>query len=195
MQNRFQVLEGEVRDDPCVILIGDSLIRHQDEEFCVKGPRRKNFCYPGKKLIVNSSEENVFVYQVGTNNVVKGRSEVVYDKYKAMIRKIKDSCRRSVVCGLIPSTRYDVGPLVLNRMLGINTRLEKLYSKEDVMYVDVWDHFINDRSLFSGDGFHLDRVGKARLGRVLDEGVKYELIRNKAKLPKRGTQPVQVVVR
>ena len=94
-----------------------------------------------------------------------------------------------MVWGLIP--RYDVGPLVLSRMLGINTRLEKLCSKEDVMYVDVWDHFSNDWSLFSEDGLHLNRVGKARLGRVLDEGVKYELIRNKAKLPKRRIQSVQ----
>ena len=52
-----------------------------------------------------------------------------------MTRKIKDSCRRSVVYGLIP--RYDVDPLVLSRMLGIYTRLEKLCSREDVMYVDV----------------------------------------------------------
>ena len=92
-----------------------------------------------------------------------------------MIRKIKDSRRRSVVCCLIP--RYDVGPLVLS----------KLCSREDVMYVDVWNHFSNDRSLFSRNGLHLNRVGKARLGRVLDESVKYESIRNKAKLP----QPVQ----
>ena len=131
----------------------------------------------------------MFVYQIGTNNVVKDSSEEMYEKYKAMIRKIKDSRRRSVVCGLI--LRCDVGPLVLGRILGINTRLEKLCSK-DVMYVDVWDHFSNDRSLFSGDGLHLNRVGKARLGRVLDEGVKYELIRNKAKLPKREVQPVQI---
>ena len=77
-----------------------------------------------------------------------------------MTRKIKDSCRRSVVYGLIP--RYDVDPLVLSRMLGIYTRLEKLCSREDVMYVDVWDHFNNDRSLFSVDGLHLNRAGKAR---------------------------------
>ena len=50
------------------------------------------------------------MYQVGTNNVVKE----VYEKYKPMIRKIKDNRRQ-----LIPS--YDVGPLVLSRMLGINT--------------------------------------------------------------------------
>ena len=58
------------------------------------------------------------------------------------------------------------------------------------MYIDVWDHFTNSRNLFSKDGLHLNRVGKARLGRVLDVGVKYELKRIKAKLPKRGAQPV-----
>ena len=92
MRNRFLVLEDEVRDEPGVILVGDSLIRRQDEEFCLKGPMRKNFCYPGKKvenitdkideLVVNSSEETVCVYQVGTNNVDKDRSEEVYEKYK-----------------------------------------------------------------------------------------------------------------
>ena len=54
------------------------------------------------ELVANSSAETVFVYQVGTNNVVRGRSEEVYEKYKAMIRKIKDSRRQSIVCGLIP---------------------------------------------------------------------------------------------
>ena len=73
-----------------------------------------------------------------------------------------------MVCGLI--LRCDVGPLLLSRMVGINTRLEKLCIREDVMYIDVWDHFSNDRSmfacLFNRDGLHLNRVGKARLGRV-----------------------------
>ncbi len=63
--NAFQVLEDEVRDEPSLILVGDSLVRHQDEEFCIKCPRRKHFCYPGKttedltervdNLIANSS--------------------------------------------------------------------------------------------------------------------------------------------
>ena len=32
MRNKFQVLEDKVRDEPGVILVGDSLVRHQDEE-------------------------------------------------------------------------------------------------------------------------------------------------------------------
>ncbi len=70
--------------------MGDSLIRHQDEEFCKKGPRRKHVCYLGRKieditdkvgdLVVNASEDAVFVYFAGTNNVVSGRSEDILEK-------------------------------------------------------------------------------------------------------------------
>lgn len=55
--------------------MGDSLVENQDEEFCSKGRRRKHFCYPGRNigditekldnLVVNSSEETLFVHLVG----------------------------------------------------------------------------------------------------------------------------------
>ena len=184
--NAFQVLEDEMSDEPSLMLVGDSLIRHQDEEFCKKGPRRKHFCYPGKKieditervedLVANSSEKAVFTYFVGTNNVKTNRSEDIIKKYKALISKLQDSRRRSVICGLIP--RYDVDSITLSRMMGINTRVRDLCMKEGVMFVDVWDHFNTDRGLYGKDGLHLSSVGKARLGRVLDEGVRKEIERN-----------------
>lgn len=188
--NAFQLLEDEVRDEPSLILVGDSLVRHQDEEFCRKGPRRKHFCYPGKKieditervddLVANSSEQTVFTYFVGTNNVKNGRSEDIVKKYKALISKLQVSRRRSVICGLIP--RYDVDSLTLSRMMGINTRVHDMCRKEGVMFADVWDHFNRDRSLYGKDGLHLSSVGKARLGRVLDESVREEIKRNMVKV-------------
>lgn len=39
------------------------------------------------------------------------------------------------------------------------------------MFVDLWDHFSYSRSIYGKDGLHLNRVGKARLGRVLVEHV------------------------
>ena len=182
-KNAFQVLEDEVRDEPSLVLVGDSLIRHQDEEFCKKGSKRKSFCYPGKKiedvtervddLTASTSERTVFTYFVGTNNVKTGRSEDIVKKYKALISKIQESRRRSVICGLIP--RYDVDSLTLSRMIGINTRVEDLCKKNGVMFVDVWDHFNRDRTLYGKDGLHLSTVGKARLGRVLDENIRKQL--------------------
>ena len=175
--NAFQVLEDEVRDEPSLVLVGDSLIRHQDEEFCKQGPRRKIFCYPGKKiedisekvdnLVADSSERTVFAYFVGTNNVKTGRSEDIVKKYKALISKLQESRRRSVICGMIP--RYDVDSLTLSRMIGLNTRVEDLCKKNGVMFVDVWDHFNRDRSLYGKDELHLNSVGKARLGWVKEK--------------------------
>ena len=187
VNNRFQVLEDQVQDDPSIILLGDSLIRHQEEEFCTKGPRRKRFCFPGCKiqdvtekvddLVINTSEDSVYVTVVGTNNIASGRSEEILRKYRDLIRKFKDSRRKLVICGLLP--RFDVGPVILSRMIGVNVRLEGLCRKEGVMFVDVWDHFSQDRSLYGRGGLHLNRVGKARLGRVLDENVRHVLDRNR----------------
>lgn len=48
-RSRFHVLEAEVQDEPSIMHVGDSLIRDQDE-FCRKSPRRRNFCYLGRKI-------------------------------------------------------------------------------------------------------------------------------------------------
>ena len=60
------------------MLIRYSLVRHKDEELCRKGPRGSIFAILErryrtilKKLVVNSSEETVFVYLIGTNRKLK----------------------------------------------------------------------------------------------------------------------------
>ena len=130
-------------------------------------------------LVANSSEKTVFAYFVGTNNIKTGRSEDVVKKYKALITKLQECRRQSVICGLIP--RYDVDSLTLSRMMGINTRVHDMCRKEGVMFVDVWDHFNRDRSLYGRDGLHLSSVGKARLGRVLDDSIRKEIESNMTK--------------
>ncbi len=65
--------------------------------------------------------------------------------------------------------------LTLSRMIGINALVQNLCKEEGVMYVDVWDHFSRDRTLYVKDGLHLSSVGKARLGRVLDESARKEI--------------------
>ena len=55
-------------------------MQHQDKESCKKGQRKKQVYVTGRKIedisekiynsVINSSEEIVFVYQVGTNNII-----------------------------------------------------------------------------------------------------------------------------
>ena len=43
-------MEDEVRDEPGLVLISESLVKYHDEEFCMKRPRRNIFYYPGKRI-------------------------------------------------------------------------------------------------------------------------------------------------
>ena len=96
--NRFQVLEDDyVCDEPCSIVTGDNLNRHQNDVFCRKGPKRKHVCYSVRKIediadeiddiVVNYLEETVFVYNVRTNNVVTGNPEILFEIDNATVRK------------------------------------------------------------------------------------------------------------
>ena len=50
-QNSFSPLADLVDEPEDSIIVGDSMIRHQLEEFCGRAPkRRKRYCYPGAKI-------------------------------------------------------------------------------------------------------------------------------------------------
>ena len=50
-QNSFSPLADLVDEPEDSIVVGDSMIRHQLEEFCRRAPkRRKRYCYPGAKI-------------------------------------------------------------------------------------------------------------------------------------------------
>ena len=53
----------------------------------------------------------------------------------------------------------------------MNRRLANLCGEESVGFVDTWDSFFYDRSLFEEDGVHLNDVGAARFGRLLNDAV------------------------
>lgn len=55
--------------------------------------------------------------------------------------------------------------------MGVNDHVRDMRRKELVMFVNLWDDFINDKSLFANDELHLNCIGKVRLDRVLDGAV------------------------
>ena len=177
--NRFHILQDQVEEEPSLFLVGDSIVRHQEEEFCRRKGRRKNYCFPGVKiegvkekvadLVSNAPQESVFVVHVGTNDLAKGRSEEVFRRYTSLIKEFRDRRTKVVISGILP--RFDLSHTALSRLIGINRRLRTLCDQESdgVGFVDMWDHFSSDRTLFGRDGLHLNAIGKARFGRVLEE--------------------------
>lgn len=176
LQNRFAALQ-ETEPEQDVLLVGDSLVRGQSDEFCRGKPRRKLRCYPGRKiqditervdhLVENSTEDTLFVSVAGTNNLHTDSSTDILDKYRELMKEFADRRRRIAVCSILP--RYDVGTDTFRKMSVVNRQLQALCRQEGMYFFDLWHHFCSDRTLYARDGIHLNCVGKARLGRVIGE--------------------------
>lgn len=181
LENRFAVLqEEEEESEPDVMLVGDSLVRGQGDEFCRNKPRRKFRCYPGQKieditervdyLVDNSKEDTLFLTLVGTNNLHRDNSTDIVDKYRVMIKKFAARRRKVAVCSIIP--RYDADIAMFRKMSVVNRQVQALCRQEDMHFFDLWHHFSRDKTLYARDGLHLNCVGKARLGRVIGESLR-----------------------
>ena len=169
------------------IIVGDSMIHHQLEEFCGRAPkRRKRFCYPGAKIddITKALEDitekekhdSLYIVHVGTNDVKNTNSEELIAKYKRLISTLKGKLNKFIVSGMIP--RIGTEKQFYNKVSSTNDRLKSLCSKENVKFINLWNHFYDQRILFNHDGLHLDPVGSASLGRPLNNAVEAHRTKN-----------------
>lgn len=187
-QNSFGPLVDLVDEPEDSIIVGDSMVRHQLEEFCGRAPkRRKRYCYPGAKIddITNALEDitekekqdSLYIVHVGTNDVRNTNSEELLEKYKRMIRTLKEKRTNFIVSGILP--RIDAEKQFYNKAFSTNDRLKSLCSKENVEFVNLWNHFYDQRILFNRDGLHLNPVGSARFGRLLNDAVDAHRTKNR----------------
>lgn len=181
-QNRFQILtDTSDEEEEEVRLVGDSIVGGQLEEFCARAPnKRKRFCIRGGGVddVIAAVDEvadqappnTMYVVHVGTNDVVRTRSEELIAKYKRLIQSFKEKSSRIIISGIIP--RMGANHRFFNVASSTNRRLANLCNEEGIGFVDTWDDFYYDRTLFVKDGVHLNQVGSARFGRLLHEAVK-----------------------
>ena len=112
-QNSFSPLADLVDEPEDSIIVGDSMIRHQLEEFCGKAPkRRKRYYYPGakiddiKKALEDITEkekhDSLYIVHVGTNDVKNTNSEELLEKYKRLISTLKEKRSKFIVSGIPP---------------------------------------------------------------------------------------------
>lgn len=106
--------------------------------------------------------------------VVKGKPEEVMGIYRALIGKLNNSNenqRKLVILGSL--SRYDFDSSIISSLLGFNSRVEsQCREEENIVFVNIWDHFGSDGVLSGRRGLCLSRRGKARLGRVLYENIR-----------------------
>ena len=111
-----------------------------------------------------------YVIHVGTNDVQRTRSEDLLQKYHRMIRAFKEKSSKVLLSGIVP--RFNVENRFYNVATSTNRRLAQICREENIGFIDTWDSFYHDEYLFSRDGVHLNEVGSARLGRLLNDAVK-----------------------
>lgn len=174
--NRFSVLGFENAEEPETRLIGDSLVRGQLVEWAGRNhTRRKRYCCPGAKVenLIDSldfftdgvHDHSRLIIHVGTNNIFNSRSEDLLEKYKDLMRKLKEKTNEIIFTGILP--RINGPNAFYSRALYINNQLKSLCEQEGVGFANFWNDFYGKRELFLDDGLHLNSVGSARLGRLL----------------------------
>ena len=161
-------------------LIGDSIIREQLQEFCGRCPAtRKRFCIPGARLrditaacdevTRDADTDTLLIIHAGTNDVHCSNSEDLLEKFKLMIETYKTKTNRLVISGILP--RIDAGRDFYNKAYSTNNRLKALCLQVNVKFINLWDQFYDEPALFHDDGLHLNKVGSARFGRLINEQV------------------------
>ena len=178
--NRFAILAEEEEEASETRLIGDFIVRGQLEEFCGRArATRRRLCMPGGRLdditaacdeaAAGSTNDTLFIIHAGTNDVLHTRSEELMEKYKRMIQTFRNKTNNIVISGILP--RIQAPDSFYSKAFSTNNRLKQLCSQEGVDFINMWDDFYNQRDLFLGDGLHLNDVGSARFGRLINSKV------------------------
>ena len=120
--------------------------------------------------------DSLYIVHVGTNDVKNTNSEELLEKYKRLIGILKEKRSKFIVSGILP--RIGAEKQFYNKAFSTNDRLKSLRSKENVEFLNLWNHFYDQQILFNHDGLHLNPVGSSRLGRLLSDAVEAHRTKN-----------------
>lgn len=177
VQGRRERADGHSLPEGNVVVLGDSQVRHLEDEFCARDrKRRSRVCLPGAGIarvatrIDKCLEENgtkpILILSAGGNDLGKVRSEELFSKFKIALERIRNKGGIPVVCGILP--RRGVGAEWLSRAIAVNRRLAVHCKSNGWSFVDNWDLFYGKDALYARDGVHLSRQGVRVLAGTLE---------------------------
>ena len=96
----------------------------------------------------------------------KGDSTV--EKYRKLLKKTKQArLGQIILSGILPVCGNRIQGYRNSKRMAVNGMVERLCKEEEVGYVDMWDSFVGNETLYFRDGLHLSGKGAA----VLAEGL------------------------
>ena len=159
-----------------IFVVGDSMSRHLSENLRNKtGKDATGYTLSGGTIVNavqtlrNSSEtHDTLVVQVGTNDIGRLKEDDIKFKYRALLDEMKNRRLGSVLIGILPrGTVYKEEPFRNNDAFYINKWLENECNIRNIKFLDQWDIFYGNWSMYGRDGFHLSKLGKNKLAQNL----------------------------
>lgn len=178
--NPFSGLEIE-KCERETVLIGSSMVKNMDKEFVLRNKnKRKCKSYSGATISdvknelknIDIKSDTLACTMIGSNDIYRNETNTndLIQKYKDLLKTIKEKSKNVLCFGILP--RNFMGVRYLSKAMYFNHKLEELCTSENVFFANLWSNFSDDNSLFRKDGVHLNDIGDARLGRLIDMEVK-----------------------
>ena len=173
--NSAAVINGIKRNT--TIYVGDSIIRKTDTRLskgedvvvCLPGSSKNRACDRERvEKIVGRGNGGTILVHVGTNNTDKEGTTAIVEKYRKLLKKMKQArLGQIILSGILPVCGNRIQGYRNSKRMAVNGMVERLCKEEEVGYVDMWDSFVGNEELYFRDGLHLSGKGAA----VLAEGL------------------------
>ena len=173
---------GSEKDDQnAFLLIGDSIIRHQDKEFVRKNPKhRKRICMPGASLatisnkcaeeIKETGNNTIHIISGGSNDIKCIKPSIILNKLREIIKMYKDSKRTLCITEILP--RVSDSDRWQDETYIINQKMKHLCTEMEVTFIETYFDFYGNNHYYNEDGIHLNQDGSKALGDILNRAIK-----------------------
>ena len=161
------VIEGFKRNS--AIYVGDSIVRKTDTRLnkgedlvvCLPGARIEHVTERVEKIMGRGKGGSLLVH-IGTNNADKEGTTAIVDKYRKLLKKMKEArVEQIILSGILPVFGNRIDGYRNSKRMAINGMVKRLCKEEDVGYVDLWDSFVGKEEMYVRDGLHLSGKGAA----------------------------------
>ena len=166
---KAKINKRKTDDSVNILVIGDSMSRNLPENLIKhSGKSSTGRPCPGegvegivKKLRETNIEHDTLVIQVGTNDIGKLSEDDLKFKFRALLNDMRNRRNGAILVGILPrGTVYEDGKYTNNDAYYINNWLKKECKLRDIKFLDLWDKFFGNWSMYGRDGVHLSRRGK-----------------------------------
>ena len=168
--------------------MGDSIVRKTDSRLnkgegvvvCLPGARIEHVTERVEKIMGRGKGGTILVH-IGTNNADKKGKTAIVDKYRMLLKKMKEvRVEQIILSGILLVFGNRIDGYRNSKRMAINGMVKRLCKEEDVGYVDLGDSFVGKEEMYVRDGLHLSGKGLSFLprdcqGRLSVAWVKYDI--------------------